>query len=263
MNKIRACIFDLGGTLFDKYSLSPLFSLHNAFQKYNIDIPKLIISEDMGLKKQTHIETILDKPNVKPLWYRETGDIPKSILVDHILHEFNQLQSKEIQTCEIIPETKRCLRILKNHYDLKFGTTTGFNKQHTDRVKNLFRMNNIHIDNYVSSDCIENSRPFPDMIFKNMNDLNISNPKHIIKIDDTDVGIQEGINSGCWTIGVAKWSINMNMFSEDLYEDTCDFNTIQERLITSRKDLSNADYVIDTLDELPNVINRINVRLKK
>ena len=53
---IRCCIFDLGGTIVDKYSLSPLLSLSNAFGLRRIIIPDIILSKDMGKKKLDHIK---------------------------------------------------------------------------------------------------------------------------------------------------------------------------------------------------------------
>ena len=38
---IRACIFDLGGTIVDKYSMTPFLSFKNAFQKQKIKLHKV------------------------------------------------------------------------------------------------------------------------------------------------------------------------------------------------------------------------------
>ena len=102
------------------------------------------------------------------------------------------------------------------------------------------------------------------MINENMDRLNIHSPKHVIKIDDTEVGIQEGANAGCYTAGVARWSINMNIFT---YADRYILETsnrdvdsiLYYKLEESRKKLKDAgaDFVIDTLDELPKVIDSI------
>ena len=35
---IRACIFDLGGTIVDRYSLTPFLSLKKIFRDYNISV---------------------------------------------------------------------------------------------------------------------------------------------------------------------------------------------------------------------------------
>jgi len=256
---IRACIFDLGGTIIDRYSLSPLISLHQAFKRNKIDIPTSLIAEDMGLRKVEHIETILDKSNVKPLWYRETSDIPKSVMMNNILKEFNQQQSNAMISCKLIPETFDIMNYLQLFYSAKIGITTGFNFEHTSQINRIFEDNDIHFDSVVSSDCVERSRPYEDMILKNMNNLDIRNPKQIIKIDDTAIGIEEGNNAGCHTVGVARWSINMNMYDyNDTIDNLVDFNEIQTKLKHSRKCLDNADYVIDTLDELPKVIMEIN-----
>ena len=43
---IRACIFDLGGTIVDRYSLTPFLSLKKVFRNYNISVTnKLIFKE--------------------------------------------------------------------------------------------------------------------------------------------------------------------------------------------------------------------------
>ena len=252
---IRACIFDLGGTLIDKYSLSPLNSLHKAFHKFNIPITKSLIADDMGLKKKEHIEIILEKPNVKPMWYRETSDIPKSIMRDCILREFNRVQTKSLETCDLIENSVFTINRLQK-MGIKIGITTGFNYEHTMIVNNIFEEHNIFLDSIVSSDCVDNSRPYPDMIHENMKNLNITNPKHVIKIDDTFIGIQEGLNAGCFTIGVPRWSINMDMYDENEGEE--DFNTIMDKLKTSKKKLQNCHYLIDDLKSITTIILSIN-----
>jgi phosphonoacetaldehyde hydrolase len=257
---IRACIFDLGGTLIDKYSLSPLYSLHKAFHKYNIPITKSLIADDMGLKKQEHIETILEKPNVKPMWYRGTSDIPKCVITDCILREFNRVQTKSLETCDLIENSVFIVNRLQK-MGIKVGITTGFNYEHTMIVNNIFEEHNIFLDSIVSSDCVDNSRPHPDMIYKNMRNLDITNPKEIIKIDDTNVGIQEGLNARCFTIGVPRWSINMNMYGENEGEE--DFNTIMEKLKHSKKQLQNCHYLIDDLKSIPTIVLNINALHKR
>ena len=38
-------------------------------------------------------------------------------------------------------------------------------------------------------------------------------PKSVIKVDDTVSGIEEGINAGCWTVGVYKYGNYVNLSS--------------------------------------------------
>ena len=53
---IRLVVFDLGGTIVDKYSLSPFISLRQAFQKKGLIIPNKLIYKDMGMNKYDHIQ---------------------------------------------------------------------------------------------------------------------------------------------------------------------------------------------------------------
>ena len=79
---------------------------------------------------------------------------------------------------------------------LKPGVTTGFNKQNMLLAKEKLEKENIMIDNYVSSTCLNlPSRPDPSMIIENMKRLNVLTLRDLVKIDDTVVGIQEGKNA--------------------------------------------------------------------
>ena len=61
---IRACIFDLGGTIIDRYSMSSFSALHQAFSKYKLPIRDGLIYNDMGLEKIEHIHKILFDPHI-------------------------------------------------------------------------------------------------------------------------------------------------------------------------------------------------------
>ena len=254
---IRCCIFDLGGTIVDKYSLSPLLSLSNAFGLRRIMIPSNILSKDMGKMKLDHIKLLCNEPVVKDKY-------PDLDPID-VYRDFNKFQINYMDNyLDIIPETKQCIKYLDDK-SIRTGITTGFNKEQMDIAIEKLRLDGIILESAVSSSCIPNaSRPNPDMINENMDRLNIRSPKHVIKIDDTEVGIQEGINAGCYTVGVAKWSINMNVYTYAIKHLLNSSNSDVESMLyykleESRKKLKDAgaDYVIDTLDELPKVIDSI------
>ena len=65
---IRACIFDLGGTIVDKYSLSPFRSFNGAFKKNKINIRNALIQRKHILRKyllMIHIQYIIGFNNIK------------------------------------------------------------------------------------------------------------------------------------------------------------------------------------------------------
>ena len=256
--KIKACIFDLGGTIVDRYSITPLKSLIETFKRHNINISNNLIFKDMGIDKKIHIENILDDTNVYQEWFKQYKRNPEYDDVLKLHQIFKNIQVKKSHKIDIIPETYNAFEYLKKN-DIKIGCTTGFDKNNADIIGRVLNDNLCKLDNIVSSTCVEKSRPHPNMIHKNMIDLGIVDPRTIIKIDDTNIGIKEGKNAGLWTVGVARWSTYMNVLPEN-YNNMNDI-VIGERLEKSKEKLkqSKPDFIIETLDELPNVIKTINI----
>ena len=256
--KIKACIFDLGGTIVDRYSITPLKSLIETFKRHNINISNNLIFKDMGIDKKIHIENILDDTNVYQEWFKQYKRNPEYDDVLKLHQIFKNIQVKKSHKIDIIPETYNAFEYLKKN-DIKIGCTTGFDKNNADIIGRVLNDNLCKLDNIVSSTCVEKSRPHPNMIHKNMIDLGIVDPRTIIKIDDTNIGIKEGKNAGLWTVGVARWSTYMNVLPEN-YNNMNDI-VIGERLEKSKEKLkqSRPDFIIETLYELPNIIETINI----
>ena len=257
---IKACIFDLGGTIVDRYSLTSSLSLKKLFSNRGLSVNNQLIQKNIGMNKEDHILTIMNQRFVADQWLQRYNDYPDEFDMRILFNEFNEIQCEHSdKMIDILPETKDCISYLRFNY-IKTGCTTSFNKENMEIIKDKLERNNIELDSYVSSTCLnKQSRPHPDMIQKNMDNLGITYPNQVMKIDDTVVGIEEGKNAGCITVGVARWSINMNINNiNDAYY--LGIHEIQDQLKESRKVLkgSGADYVIDTLDELPRIIEDIN-----
>lgn len=255
---IRLCIFDLGGTIIDKYSLSPFISLKNAFKNNGIDIHNSLIFKDMGKNKKEHVDLILCDNYVQKSWYLKHGRFPNKADSQLVYNEFNRYQLNEgIKNMEILPETRDCIKLL-NKNSISTGVTTGFNKPITMNIRDRLFNQNIFIGKYVSSTCLKRpGRPHPYMINHIMDKLSITNPKTVIKVDDTVVGIEEGKQAGCITVGVAKWSTNMMITS---YNEVLTKEQYVEKIKNSRRLLNEAepDFVITSLDELYPLIETIN-----
>ena len=82
---------------------------------------------------------------------------------------------------------------------------------------------------------------------------------NIIKIDSNYSSIKNNKKNGYLTVGVAKYSIHMDIHNiNDAYGPT----PLSKKLENSRKILNNAgaDYVIDSLDQLPRLIEKVNYK---
>jgi len=83
----------------------------------------------------------------------------------------------------------------------------------------------------------------------------------IVKVDDSVNGIHEGLLAGCWAVGIAKTSSYVGLTEQQLEEVESD--ELARKMNRAYKHLINsgAHYVIDTIKDLPLVINDINRRL--
>lgn len=257
---IRLCVFDLGGTIIDKYSLSPFLSIKHAFNMKNVSVKNNLIYKDMGTDKFSHINYILNNKEVVHEWFYNNGKRPcyedtLSVYDDYLKYQLNE----GINNVEIIPETKKCIHLLSEN-NISIGVTTGFSRPVMNQMKNKLIENGVMIDNYISSTCLgKQGRPNPHMIKELMNQLSIKDPMRVIKVDDTVIGIHEGKNAGCITVGVSKWSSNMKMNS---YDQIVSREEYIEKLKLSTEILwsANPDYVIKDLSELYPLIEKINCR---
>lgn len=112
-----------------------------------------------------------------------------------------------------------------------------------------------------TDDLIQGGRPAPYMLFKNMINLEITNVKTCIKVDDSAPGIFEGHNAGMWTVGLLLSGNEAGLTLEE-------FNSADEAtLIAARAKArcrfasSEPHFLIDTIDDLPSVITEVERRI--
>ena len=257
---IRGCVFDLGGTIVDRYSATPLFSLKKAFKKNRVRVSDATILKDMGISKRQHVGKILADKQVQSNWYRIYNKFPGALDADRMYEDFKKEQNKASKVIDILPETKACFEYLKER-DIKIGVTTGFDKTNMDLILSRMEDEGLFVDGAVSSTCLYRSRPHPDMIDKLRKDFNIKHPYQMIKFDDTPMGIKEANNGGYWSVGVVKWSSLMEitdpddimekgLMASDEYKRK--FQKAEEKLVNT-----GSDFVIQELSEINHVFREI------
>ena len=261
--KVRACIFDWSGTLIDKYSIAPVRSLIDTFQEIGITATPEEIRDSMGVRKDQHIKEVLKLPNIRPQWLNYSGNKdPTQDDYDILMELYKRKQLECIsEYTKLIPNVKSTISTIRGAHRVKVAGTTGFTKSISDKIIDDVKKQGLVLDAFVAGDEVYNgSRPNPFMLYKCLELLNIPDIRSVVKIDDTVSGIQEGLNAGCWTVGVTKWSnyMNMNINSEDnfgkIFEKT---DKCKEKFVNS-----GAHYVIHDIGEINKVIKEINNNLK-
>ena len=263
--KIKAMVLDWSGTLADAYVIAPAVVFVEVFKSQGVEISMEEARGPMGLRKDIHIQKLTEDPVIAARWEKIKGKPPTQADVDEMYAEFVPAQLACLpKYTALLPGVKQAINGLQKQ-GIKVGVSTGFSRAMVDVLLKDVIAQGITPDATVAGDEVENgARPAPHMVFKNLDLLNISDVKSVVKCDDTISGVGEAINAGCWGVGLVRYSNYMNINTLD-EEATLPDAEIQRRMAHTRKILeqSGAHYVIDSLVELPAVIDDINARLAR
>ncbi|XP_033728738.1 phosphonoacetaldehyde hydrolase-like [Pecten maximus] len=263
---VKGVILDWSGTTADKYVLAPAVVFVEVFNKHKVPITMPEARGPMGLRKDLHIKAITENDDVRKRWFDVYGKFPDQGDVDNMFKDFVPMQLACLKKyTTLIPGTAEACKTLKNEFGVKIGSTTGFLRSMVDILLEEGRKQGYHPDVTVAGDEVQNgARPKPHMVYKNMDLLDLNPIEAVVKVDDTISGVGEALEAGCWGVGVAKYS---NYMGVDSLEEADDLTPEEEekRCKVSRDLLikSGAHYVIDTIAELPEVIEDVNRRLAR
>ena len=265
--KIKACILDWSGTLCDKYVIAPAIVFQQIFDNYGVKVTMDEVRKPMGLRKDLHIkDMLLNNKNIYTRWEQIYGKNPTENDVDKMFIDFVPMQLDCLaEYSKILPNVKETVDILRNEHNLKIGLTTGFTRDMVNVLEKNVNAQGVFLDSTVAGDDVQNGyRPAPHMVYKNLDLLDISSINSVVKVDDTIGGIGEGLNAGCWTVGVSKYSNYMNIDTIEHSEQLSDSELEQRNKISKNiLETSGAHYVIDSIVDLPEIIELINLRIEK
>jgi len=220
----------------------------------------------MGLRKDLHIKAITEIPEVRDRWTQVHGKPPTQSDVDKMFKEFVPMQLQVLKKyTELIPGTAETVDFLRKTYHVKIGSTTGFTKQMVDvLLADAKRQGYVPDASVAGDEVIHGARPKPFMVYRNLDLLDVHPIQSVVKVDDTVSGVGEALEAGCWGVGLSRYSNYMDIDSLEA-EAAMSEADINYRHKKSREILekSGAHYVVDSIADLPSVIEDINHRLAR
>ena len=263
--KVRAVILDWSGTTADAYVLAPAVVFVDVFRKHGVGISMAEARGPMGLRKDLHIKALCAVPEIAGRWEDVHGSRPGQREVDAMFADFvpRQLACLREYTT-LLPGVAETTRRLQAE-GIRIGSTTGFTRAMVDVLEEEARKQGYVPDASVAGDEVANgARPKPFMLYRNLDLLDVHPIQSVLKVDDTVSGVGEALEAGCWGVGVARYSNYMDIDSFE-HEKSLSEAEMQRRLAFTRETLgkAGAHYVIDTLGELPAVIEDVNARLAR
>ncbi len=263
--KIKCAVLDWSGTLADAYVIAPAVVFVEVFKNQGVEISMEEARGPMGLRKDIHIQKLTQDPVIAARWEKIKGKPPTQADVDAMFVDFVPAQLECLpKYTALLPGIKDIVNGLQAD-GIKIGVSTGFTRVMVDVLLKDVIAQGVTPDATVAGDEVVNgARPSPHMVFKNLDLLGIDDVKSVVKCDDTVSGIGEAMNAGCWGVGLVRYSNYMNINTLD-EEATLSKADIAARMAKTRKILeqAGAHYVIDSLVDLPAVIDDINARLAR
>jgi phosphonoacetaldehyde hydrolase len=263
--QVKGLILDWSGTTADAYVLAPAIVFVQVFQKHGVDVTMSEARGPMGLRKDLHIKAMTEIPEIRERWHDIHGQYPSQADVDRMFGDFVPMQLDCLRNyttlLPLVAETTQSLQ----KQGIKIGSSTGFLRSMVDILEEDAKKQGYTPDASVAGDeVINGARPKPFMVYRNLDLMNVHPIQSVVKVDDTVSGVGEALEAGCWGVGIARYSNYMDM---DTLEEAGSLpeEEIQRRLIKTRDILqkAGAHYVIDTFDQLVDVVDDINLRLSR
>ena len=256
--KIEAVIFDWAGTTVDFGCFAPVQAFISAFEEFGITPTVEEVRKPMGMLKRDHIKTMMNMERIHQEWKRIHGRDFTEKDVDQV-YEVSERSILKILDGYAAPkpyvlESVKRLREM----GIKIGSTTGYTDEMMAIVVPKAKELGYAPDCWFSPNSVENmGRPYPYMIFKNLQELRVSSVKNVWKVGDTVSDIKEGIAAGVITVGVIEGSSVMAL-SEEQYNALSDEEKKTEcEKVRKIYENAGADYVIQNMSELPNLVEKL------
>jgi phosphonoacetaldehyde hydrolase len=261
--KLRAAIFDWAGTIVDFGSLAPAAVFVEVFKRAGVPLTIEEARGPMGMHKRTHIALLTALETVRARWKEKHGRVPAEADIDRMYAEFIPLQLKCLSDfSDLIPGTKEAVTALRRR-GLKIGTTTGYNGEMVAINEKDAGKQGLIPDCIVSASDVPLGRPSPFMAQIAMMRLGVYPVEACVKIDDTRPGIDEGLNAGMWTIGVAVSGNEVGLSLKDWKKLPKAEQQLRREAASTRMYQAGAHYVVDSVADILPCVDDIEDRLAR
>ena len=259
---VKMVVLDWAGTTMDYGCLAPAVVFIEVYKRQGVDISMEQARQPMGLHKREHIKAISQQPAVAEKWEQAHGRAVQVKDIDAMFAEFQPLQMQCLgDYADLIPGTLETVAALHKQ-GILIGSTTGYFTEAMELLKQEAARRGYVPDSSVCATQVRAGRPEPWMVLQNMLNTGVYPPEAVVKVDDTKPGIEEGLNAGTWAVGLAKTGNEVGLSLAEV--NALPAEQLAGRLNKARQELARvgAHYVVDSIAELPAVVEDINRRLR-
>lgn len=197
--------------------------------------------------KVTEAETF----RISRLWEEIHGTVPGEEEAQKLFSIFeDKLMSILHLYADPKPGVTEAVELLREK-GIKIGSTTGYTDKMMEIVVPAAASKGYAPDVWFSPDSTgQKGRPYPYMIFRNMEALGLMDVRRVIKVGDTVSDIREGKNAGVLSAGIVTGSSEMGLSLEEFEVLSPEEREEQCRRTEEKFLAAGADRVYRTLNEL-------------
>ena len=261
--QLQAVVLDWAGTVVDFGSFAPTQIFVEAFAEFGVTVSLEEARGPMGMGKWDHIRTLCNQPQIAERYRAAFDRLPTDDDVTALYERFMPLQIEKIALhSALIPGALEAIAALREQ-GLKIGSCSGYPAVVMAKVVELARENGYVADHVVATDEVPNGRPYPAQALANVIALGVSDVAACVKVDDTWPGILEGRAAGMWTVALTCSGNALGLTYEQFKALPAERLAEERARISRIFEGSRPHYLIDTIAELPAVIEQINARLAR
>ena len=139
---------------------------------------------------------------------------------------------------------------------VKIGSTTGYTDAMMNIVAPKAAQQGYAPDFWISPDGVGGrGRPYPYMIFANMQALGLTAVGNVVKVGDTISDIKEGVNAGVWTAGVIEGSSELGLSQQEYEAMSPQERETACQKVEERFRRAGAHFVVRDLSQLPDLVH--------
>jgi phosphonoacetaldehyde hydrolase len=260
---IEAVLLDWAGTTMDFGCMAPAVVFVQVFERQKVPITMDEARAPMGAHKKVHIQKISQLDAVRRRWQEVRGRPPNDDDVKAMFAEFVPLQLACLsQYSKLIPGTLEVVAELRKR-GAKIGSTTGYLSEMMKINREDAKRQGYDPDSTVCASDVPAGRPYPYMCLQNAINLQVTTVQSCVKVDDTVPGVEEGLNAGMWTVGLAVSGNEVGLPLEQWEQLPEQEKAVRRGRAYTRMQQCGAHYVVDTIADLMPCIDDIQECIRR
>jgi phosphonoacetaldehyde hydrolase len=255
---IKLVVFDWAGTTIDYGCMAPSGTFVAVFAQFGVTVSMAEARSPMGLHKKDHLRAMLSEAAIGQRWQAANGRqwIESDVQAMYEIVTPMQVAAAKKHSA-LIPGALECVKELRAK-GIKIAASTGYFHEAARVIYDAGESQGYVPDFTICADDVSAGRPAPWMIFRAMEALGVYPPSAVVKVGDTVVDIQDGLNAGVWSLGVIDSSNEMGLTKEEFENLPTAERGMRRAAVRQKYERAGAHAAINTLLELPAMIESLS-----